>query len=109
MSGFPRQLPGGGDFKPAGQRPRHFLQQHLFSSGTGFFIITGSWYYNRLRFREFALRYELDKNKRELEQTNHKLVELDQLKSRFFANVSHEMRTPLTLLLAPLETLVQAL
>lgn len=70
-------------------------------------VVVGTYYENRSRFREFVLRYELDRNRRMLEQSNHKLLELDQAKSRFFANISHELRTPLTLLLAPLESLLQ--
>ena len=86
---------------------RIFFNNFYFLFVTGVFVVIGSYFYNRLRLREFALRFELDRNKQALEESNQKLVELDQIKSRFFANISHELRTPLTLLLAPLETLMQ--
>ena len=83
------------------------FNNYYFLALTGVIVIVGNHYFTKLRAREFALRYELDKNKRDLEVTNRKLVELDALKSHFFANISHELRTPLTLMLSPLETLMR--
>jgi signal transduction histidine kinase/PAS domain-containing protein/ActR/RegA family two-component response regulator len=50
----------------------------------------------------------LRKNDEQLRELNGKLQEMDKAKTNFFNNVSHEFRTPLTLLLGPLEDLVKA-
>jgi signal transduction histidine kinase len=84
-----------------------FVNNSYFLLLTGIIVVVGNHFFSQLRIQEFTLRYQLDQNKREIEETNRKLVEVDKLKSRFFANVSHEMRTPLTLLISPLESLMK--
>src|SRR3546814_9838251 len=53
---------------------------------------------NRLRIRRQLIRQR--------EETRH-LRAVDEMKMRFFSNITHEFRTPLSLIIAPLEEINQ--
>jgi len=59
------------------------------------------------------VKYKLNKQKEEYEQAQriveaNRLHEVDELKFKFFTNISHEFKTPLTLIINPLEKLIKS-
>lgn len=71
-----------------------------------FFLIVGALAIARwILLERERLNFKLEQERREALQ----LHELDMMKIKFFTNVSHEFRTPLTLMLTPLESLLNNL
>jgi signal transduction histidine kinase/ligand-binding sensor domain-containing protein/DNA-binding response OmpR family regulator len=57
----------------------------------------------RIVLERIHMRYEVKQQRREAERAHA----LEQLKTKFFTNVSHEFRTPLSLIIAPLDKIIK--
>ncbi|QNF33399.1 response regulator [Adhaeribacter swui] len=64
---------------------------------------TSLYAYGRFRNKQARERQAIALQRREAEQ----LKAVDEMKSRFFSNITHEFRTPLSLILSPTEQLLQ--
>ena len=71
-------------------------------SGYFLLILSTSIAFYRLRIARLRLQYQAEIDHLEAKRYH----EIDDLKSRFFANISHEFRTPLTLILGPISKLL---
>jgi len=79
----------------------------------GTVVLAYRWRVGHLRRRKAALEQavadrtrELRDEKKKTEEQAERLAALDAAKNRFFANLSHEFRTPLTLIIEPLRSLM---
>ena len=81
------------------------VQRNIIAAGLIALLIIAVLVVNRqrLKIRQQQqlgkINLQLIKQSRQLEEQTIKLQELDHVKSTFFANISHEFRTPLTLIL----------
>ncbi|RRB09841.1 hybrid sensor histidine kinase/response regulator [Larkinella knui] len=69
----------------------------------GLIAVGAIWGYIRFSTNRIRQRQELELNRRQAEQ----LKAVDELKTRFFSNITHEFRTPLSLIIAPVEKMLQ--
>jgi signal transduction histidine kinase len=92
-------------FSPARDSAGMLVNNFFFIGSNAALVVAGVYLYERNRRREFFLQKEVAEKNIELEDNQVRLQELDEAKTRFFANVSHELRTPLTIMLGTTETL----
>ncbi|MEN0005754.1 MAG: ATP-binding protein [Bacteroidota bacterium] len=78
------------------------------------FLIFAFLWIRRLRSEKYRLEHEVEKrtevirqDKELIQQQAEELQQLDKMKSRFFANISHDLRTPITLIAGPAELLAE--
>ena len=82
------------------------FQRNLLLGGLSVIILAAVGLFWAFRSKQKTNRLLTEKNET-IEQQSTELRQLDQLKSRFFANVSHELRTPLSLMIGPLDSLLK--
>jgi len=83
------------------------LSNLAFLLTTAIVTATGQVLHFRTQREQHAQRVRLEQTTANLEVAHAELKQLDEFKSRFFANMTHELRTPLALVLTPLELLMQ--
>jgi len=82
--------------RPYWKTPAAFILYFILTAGSAYFA-------RKLILGRARMRFEVEFQKKEAER----VMALDAIKTKFFTNVSHEFRTPLSLILAPLDQIIQ--
>ncbi len=87
-----------------------YLQWPFIVMLSAFIIATAigavRWRVAKLKRDRVRLEAEVQKRTLTIQQQAEELKTLDKAKTRFFSNITHEFRTPLTLIIGPLEQVV---
>jgi signal transduction histidine kinase/DNA-binding response OmpR family regulator len=81
----------------------------FWETGVAFVIYSIFILFLLYSFRRYSISRAHMRNELKLKDLeNKKIEEVNQMKMQFFTNISHEFRTPLTLIISPLEKLMSA-
>lgn len=83
------------------------LTSFFFLGTTATIAIAAQSFGYRSAHEQVVKQLQLEEATSKLSRTHEELQRLDRFKSRFFANMTHELKTPLAMILSPVELLLE--